>query len=164
MKETKPCVRFSNVGPKTYGVVIVTAADLTFNQGVRVRLPPTLLDLSVDWKNSNSGQMPDWKRGRSVEPSASACVGSIPTLTIFPGWRNGNAPGFDPGDAGSIPAPGVWRNAWIRQQAERLGLNPSVCGFESHSRYQRSEVRSQRSEVSGRWVFLTSEFRPLTSV
>src|SRR5205809_1059918 len=25
--------------------------------------------------------------------------------------------------------------AWIRQSAERLGLNPSVCGFDSHSEY-----------------------------
>lgn len=28
-----------------------------------------------------------------------------------------------------------FRQAWIRQSAERLGLNPSVCEFESHSRY-----------------------------
>src|SRR5260370_24083802 len=42
-KEAKPCVWCSNVGLILNGVVIVTAADLTFNQGVRVRLPPTSL-------------------------------------------------------------------------------------------------------------------------
>ena len=76
----------------------------------------------------------------------------IPTLAphpsnspLIPGWRNGNAPGFDPGDAGSIPAPGAC--AWIRQLAERLGLNPSVCGFESHSRYSESFVPVEQPGV-----------------
>ena len=49
-------------------------------------------------------------------------------------------PGLHPGNGGSSPS-GTTR-AQLRQSAERLGLNPSVCRFDSHLSYNTSSQSS----------------------
>ena len=44
-------------------------------------------------------------------------------------WSNGTTPGLHPGNDGSTPSGTTF--AQVRQLAERHGLNPSGCGFDS---------------------------------
>jgi hypothetical protein len=78
------------------------------------------------------------------------------------GSANGRLPRFERGDEGSIPSPRIPRRpARIRQLAERLGLNPSACGFDSHSGHWRRLGRqlADHRDLESRmlWVQLPPE-------
>ncbi len=52
------------------------------------------------------------------------------------------------------------QRAWIRQPVERLGLNPSDCEFESHSRYFLFSVSVEQSGV----LATLSRWRPWVQI
>ena len=69
-------------------------------------------------------------------------------LTHARGSANGRLPRFERGDEGSIPSPRILLPAArIRQLAERLGLNPSACGFDSHLSHWKSFVLVEQPGV-----------------
>ena len=65
-------------------------------------------------------------------------------------------PRSERGEVGSIPAPGA--EAQVRQRAERLGLNPSECGFKSHPGYSDNAEYANRQSGQAQTLVIDCGF------
>ena len=121
----------------------------------RVRFPQGTLS-SFFTRGSANGRLPGFEPGDA---------GSSPAPRTFDddaGSSNGRTGRSERPDVGSIPAPATTKTtcALIRQSAERLGLSPSVCRFDScsgHMRLGRQLADHLGLEPGMLWVRLPPE-------
>jgi hypothetical protein len=137
------------------------------SNALRVRLPLfPLNECKCPWPSGKGDNLPNclrWVRfpqGTLGDRLTVGCLALNQAMKVrallpefvanvfIPGSANGRPSGSEPENGGPIPSPGTRWMARIRQLGERLSLNLSACGFDSHSGHKVQRPGTQTGKAS----------------